>query len=190
MDNRTLITAVLLVFGLGIGLAIDTGTRDTRPEWVQDVRWLGEVPDNSAKIEELLWLEISPYKTTYESVNISAKGEKNELNIEVTAISPESNDRDIYEFSYDNNELVLTGYLLESIPSFYRNEAIGIALNDRDVSASIQNPGEPAVKRILPGTSRKFYAPKILLSVTWKGISALVDPDERKIVQVWKEGGN
>jgi len=45
------------------------------------------------------------------------------------------------------------------------------------------------VKRILPGTSQKFYVPKTLLSVTWKGISALIDPDERKVVQVWKESG-
>ena len=72
----------------------------------------------------------------------------------------------------------------------YRNDAIGIALNDRDVATSVRNLGVPSVKRILPGTSEKFYAPKTLLSVSWKGISALVDPDERKVVQVWKESTN
>ncbi len=74
----------------------------------------------------------------------------------------------------------------------YRNDAIGIALTDRDVatSVSVSNPGVPSVKRILPKTSEKFYLPKTLLSVSWKGISALVDPDERKVVQVWKESTN
>ncbi|HMB45506.1 MAG TPA: hypothetical protein VKL21_06765, partial [Candidatus Methanoperedens sp.] len=79
------------------------------------------------------------------------------------------------------------GYLLEAVPVRYRNEAITVALNDRDVATSVRNSGDPSVKRILPGTSQKFYVSKTLLSVTWDGISALVDPDERKVVQVWKE---
>ncbi|HEX7628178.1 MAG TPA: hypothetical protein VF354_04575 [Candidatus Methanoperedens sp.] len=58
------------------------------------------------------------------------------------------------------------------------------------LTTSVHNLGLPSVKRILPGTSEKFYAPKTLLSVSWKGISALVDPDERKVVQVWKENTN
>jgi len=48
-------------------------------------------------------------------------------------------------------------------------------------------PGVPTVRRILPDTSKKYYAAKTLLSVTSPGISALVDPDEWKVVQVWNE---
>jgi hypothetical protein len=190
MENKTIITILLLIFGLGIGLALDQDKSKTRPEWIHNVEWPGGQPDNAAKIEELLWLEITPYKTEYEMVNISAKGDTKELQIKVMATTLDSENPDIYDFVYDNNELLITGYLLEAVPSMYRNEAIGIALNDRDVATSVRNSGAPSVKRILPKTSEKFYSPKTLLSVTWKGISALVDPDERKVVQVWKDSGN
>jgi hypothetical protein len=50
----------------------------------------------------------------------------------------------------------------------------------------------PAVRRVLPGTAEKFYLPKTLLSVTWTRfgekpvvVSVLVDPDEKKAVEVW-----
>jgi len=190
MDTKTIITIILLIFGLGIGLALDQEKSNTRPIWIHNVQWLDEQPDNAAKIEELIWLEITPYKTEYELVNISAKGDTKELRVKVMAKTLDSENPDIYDFVYDNNELLLTGYLLEAIPAMYRNEAIRIALNDRDVATSGLNSGAPSVKRILPKTSGKFYSPKTLLSVTWKGISALVDPDERKIVQVWKDSGN
>jgi hypothetical protein len=190
MENKTIITIILLIFGLGIGLALDQDKSNTRPGWIHNVQWLEEQPDNAAKIEELLWLEINPYKTEYEMVNISAKGDTKELKIKVIATTLDSENPDIYDFVYDHNELLLTGYLLEAVPVIYRNEAIGIALNDRDVATSVLNSGAPSVKRILPKTSGKFYSPKTLLSVTWKGISALVDPDERKVVQVWKDSGN
>lgn len=190
MENKTIITIILLIFGLGIGLAFDPVNLNTRPGWIHNVQWLDEQPDNAAKIEELLWVEISPYKTEYEMVNISAKGDTKELRIKVMATTLDSENPDIYDFVYNNNELLLTGYLLEAVPPMYRNEAIGIALNDRDVATSVRNSGAPSVKRILPKTSEKFYSPKTLLSITWKGISALVDPDERKVVQVWKDSGN
>lgn len=190
MDTKTIITILLLIFGLGIGLALDQEKSNTRPGWIHNVQWLGEQPDNAAKIEELLWVEIAPYKTEYEMVNISSKGDTKELQIKVMATTLDSENPDIYDFVYDNNELLLTGYLLEAVPAMYRNEAIGIALNDRDVATTVRNSGAPSVKRILPKTSEKFYSPKTLLSVTWKGISALIDPDERKVVQVWKDSGN
>ena len=190
MQNKTIITIILLILGLGIGLAIDQVNLNTRPEWIHNVQWLDEQPDNAAKIEELIWLEITPYKTEYEMVNISAKDDTKELQIKVMATTLDPENPDVYEFVYDNNELLLTGYLLEAVPPRYRNEAIWIALNDRDVATSVRNSGAPSVKRILPKTSEKFYSPKTLLSVTWKGISALVDPDERKVVQVWKDSGN
>lgn len=190
MDKKTIITIILLIVGLGIGLALDQEKPGTRPGWVHNVQWLGEKPDNVQSIEELLWLEITPYKTEYDFVNISSKGEANQMRISVTAKAVESEKLDIYDFSYQDNELLLTGYLLEAVPQVFRNEAIGITLTDKDLAASIRNSGEPSVKRILPKTSEKFYAPKTLLSVTWKGISALVDPDERKVVQVWRDSGN
>jgi len=189
MKLGTIITIILLIFGLGIGLALDPEKSNTRPEWAHNVQWLGEQPDNAAKIEELLLLEIPPYKTEYEMVNISSNGDVKEMHISVMATTLDSSNPDIYDFVYENNELLLTGYLLEAVPVRNRNEAITIALNDPDVSTSVRNSGAPSVKRILPGTSQKFYLPKTLLSVTWKGISALIDPDERKVVQVWKESG-
>jgi len=189
MDKKIIITLILLIVGLGIGLALDQEISSVRPVWAHNVQWLGEKPDNAKSIEELLWFEIAPYKTEYDIVNISSKGDANEMRISVIARSVDSEKPDIYDYSYQNNELLLTGYLLEAVPQMFRNEAIGIALNDKDLATSIRNSGEPSVKRILPKTSEKFYAPKILLSVTWKGISALVDPDERKVVQVWREGG-
>jgi hypothetical protein len=188
MDKKIIITIILLIVGLGIGLALDQEISSVRPVWAHNVQWLGEKPDNAKNIEELLWFEIAPYKTEYDIVNISSKGDANQMRISVTARAVDSEKPDIYDFAYQNNELLLTGYLLEAVPQIFRNEAIGIALNDKDMATSIRNLGEPSVKRILPKTSEKFYAPKTLLSVTWKGISALVDPDERKVVQVWREG--
>ena len=192
MNTKIIVTVILLILGLGIGLALDQGNTNARPEWVHNVQWQGDRPDNAGKIEELLFLEIAPYKTEYELVNISTKGDKNKMDIKVTATTLDSEIPDIYDFVFENNDLLMTGYLLEAIPATYRNDAIGIALTDRDLatSVSVSNPGVPSVKRILPKTSEKFYLPKTLLSVSWKGISALVDPDERKVVQVWKEGTN
>ena len=190
MDKKIIITIILLVLGLGIGLALDGGQSNTRPQWINKVQWLGEQPDNAAKIEESLWFEISPYKTEYDIVNITATGETNGLHVKVMANTLDSDYPDVYDFVYDNDELLLTGYLLEAVPPVYRNEAIGIALNNMDVASSVQNSGAPSVKRILPKTSQKFYMPKTLLSVTWKGVSALIDTDERKVVQVWKESAN
>ncbi|MFZ3168430.1 MAG: hypothetical protein WA130_12510 [Candidatus Methanoperedens sp.] len=192
MNNKIIVTVILLILGLGIGLALDQGNSNVRPEWVHNVQWQGDQPDNAGKIEELLFLEIAPYKTEYELVNISTKGDKNKMDIKVTATTLDSEIPDIYDFVFENNDLLMTGYLLEAIPATYRNDAIGIALTDRDLatSVSVSNLGVPSVKRILPKTSEKFYLPKTLLSVSWKGISALVDPDERKVVHVWKEGTN
>ena len=83
---------------------------------------------------------------------------------------------------------MLTGYLLEAIPQEYRNEAIGLALGNQEIASSVIGSGTPIVKRVLPSTAEKFYAPKTLLSVTWEGTSALIDPDERKVANIWKAG--
>ncbi len=189
MNTLTKLTIGLLIIALGIGLSLNQEQSDVKPSWVHEVKWLDK-PDDTARIEELLWTEISPYRTEYETVNISASKESNGLALKVIASTKDTNYLDIYDFAYDDNKLVLTGYLLEAIPPMYRDEAIGIALGEQEVASLAASAGIPTVRRILPKTSEKFYAPKILLSVTWKGISALIDPDERKVVKVWKEGSD
>lgn len=190
MNRKTIITIILLIVGLGISLALDQPNPDTIPGSIHNVQWIGERPDNAEIIEKLLFQEIIPYKTEYERVNISSSDEAGIMHIKVISTAIDSDSPDIYEFVYENDELKLTGYLLEAISLMNRNEAIGIAINDQDLAASVRNLGAPSVKRILPKTSEKFYTPKTLFSVTWKGVSALVDPDERKVVQVWKEAAS
>ncbi len=174
----------IMLLALGLGLSLNQKQSDV-PPWVHELEWQNK-PDNAAEIEGLLWTEISPYRTEYEKVNISGRG----MRLRVIATANDSDSPDIYDFEYEENKLLLTGYLLEAIPQIYRSEAISIALGNQEVAASIANSGSPTVRRILPGTSKKFYAPKTLLSVTWKGVSALIDPEERKVVNVWKEGNN
>ena len=158
MNTKIIVTVILLILGLGIGLALDQGNSNVRPEWVHDVQWQGDRPDNTGQIEELLFLEIAPYKTEYELVNISTKGDMNKMDIKVTATTLDSEIPDIYDFVFEKNDLLMTGYLLEAIPAAYRNDAIGIALTDRDLATSVpvSNTGAPSVKRILPKTPEKF----------------------------------
>ncbi len=183
METITKIIIGLLIIGLGIQLSLNQEQVPGKPGWVKDVRWQDNKPSDSARIEELLWTKISPYTVEYEFVNISSS---NKGGLRVIAEIKDSENPDIYDFVYENNELQLTGYLLEAIPQMYRDEAIGIALGDKEVAPSVT--GSPTVRRILPETSEKFYAPKTMFSVTWKGISALVDLDERKVAKVWKTG--
>ncbi|MDP2766217.1 MAG: hypothetical protein Q8O41_02025 [Candidatus Methanoperedens sp.] len=178
---------IVIILILGIGFSLSQKQSDVKPSWMHQVQW-SDKPDDAAKIEELLWTEMTPYRTEYETVNISASTTSEGLRLKVIATAKDADKPDIYDFVYDGNELLLTGYLLEAIPFQYRNEVIGIALGNHEVAASTANAGAPTVRRILPKTSEKFYAPKTLLSVTWGGVSALIDPDEQKVVRVWKAG--
>ncbi len=187
MNTKITLVIGIIILTLGIGLSLSQKQPDVKPSWVQQVLWQDKPPDN-AKIEELLWTEITPYRTEYEMVNISSDTTSEGLRLKVVATSKETDKQDIYDFMYDGKELLLTGYLLEAIPSQYRNDAIAIAIGNQEVAASVAGAGAPTVRRILPKTSERFYAPKTLLSVTWEGVSALVDPDERTVVQVWKAG--
>ncbi len=182
---KFIIGFIVLILAIGIGLSLSQKQSDIKPSWVQEVRW-HDKPGDAAKIEELLWTEIIPYKTEYELVNISSSTEGKALHLKVTATAKDTDKIDIYDFVYDGEGLLLTGYLLEAIPSQYRSEAISIALGNQEIAASVTGAGAPTVRRILPKTSLKFYAPKTLMSVTWEGTSALIDPDEQKVVQVWK----
>lgn len=186
IQAKLLIGLIVVVLALGAGLSLSQRQADVKPSWVNEVQWSYK-PDNAEKIENLLWAQISPYRTEYMLVNISSPDGKG-LRLRLIATSKDSNNPDIYDFTYEEDKLLLTGYLLEAIPQAYRNDAIGIALEDREVAASAAGSGSPTVRRVLPVTSRKFYAPKTLLSVTWEGISALVDPDDKKVVKVWKAG--
>ncbi len=179
---KLLIGLVILVLGIAL---INSGQSDAKPSWVNEVHWQEK---QDAKVEKLLWDQISPYRTDYETVNISAIPEGKRLRLKVIAAIKESDRPDIYDFSYEDDRLIMTGYLLEAIPPQYRDEAISTALSSSEVTSSLVNPVIPTVRRILPATSEKYYSPKTLLSVTWDGTSALVDPDEHKVVKVWKAG--
>ncbi len=185
---KIVIGLIVIILTIGIGFSLSQKQPDVKPSWMHQVQW-SDKPDGAAKIEELLWTEMMPYKIEYETVNISASTASEGLRLKVIATAKETDNPDIYDFVYDGKELLLTGYLLEAIPFQYRNEAVGIALGNQEVAASVTGSGNPTVRRILPRTSEKFYLPKTLLSVTWKGVSALVDPEERKVVNVWKETG-
>ena len=180
---KFIIGLTIILFALGLGLSLNQKRSDSKPEWVHEVEWQNK-PADASRIEELLWSEISPYRTEYEKVNISA-GDKGSR-LRVIATSKDSEYPDIYDFVYEEGKLLLAGYLLEAIPPEYRNEAIGIALENKEVAASVMGSVSPSVKRILPGTAGKFYAPKTLLSVTWEKISALIDPDEKKVANIWR----
>ncbi len=184
-----LVIVILTIAALCIGFGINQEQSNARPAWVHEVNWQG-APNDAGAVEELLWNEISPYRADYETVNITSGKEGNGLRIKVIASTKDSEGLDIYDFTYDNGELLMTGYLLEAVPTSNRDEAIVIAISNREIAESYITSGTPTVRRILPKTAEKYYMPKTLLSVTWKGISALVDPDERKVVQVWKESGN
>jgi hypothetical protein len=132
-----------------------------------------------------LWDEISPYRAEYETVNISAGTEGKKLRLKVIAVIKESDRPDIYDLVYDNDSLLLTGYLLEAIPLQYREDAISTALASSEMATMSIKQGTPTVRRILPKTAEKYYEPKTLLSVTWEGSSALIDPDLHKVVNVW-----
>jgi hypothetical protein len=98
---------------------------------------------------------------------------------------------DRYDFVYSDNEIIITGYILEAIPESVRSEAISLALQNEEVASAMGSGmytnGDPSVKQILPETSEKFYTGKPLISVTWmdSSISALIDMDTRAVVQVW-----
>ncbi len=187
MNTSTKLILGFALLALGAVLAVNANQSAEKPSWVHEVHWQDK-PDGSTKIEELLWNEISPYRTDYETVNISARTEGTKLRLKVIATIKESDRPDIYDFVYEEGSLIMTGYLLEAIPVQYRDEAISTALASSEIAALTIKPGTPSVRRILPETSEKYYAPKTLLSITWDGISGLIDPDEHKVVKVWNAG--
>lgn len=184
MNTPTKLLFGFAILALGAVLIIIAGQSAEKPSWVHEVHWQDK-PDGSAKIEELLWNEVSPYRSEYETVNISASAEGKKLRLKVIAAIKESDRPDIYDFVYEDSNLIMTGYLLEAIPVQVRDDAISTALISSEMAAISIKPGTPTVRRILPKTSEKYYVPKTLLSVSWDGSSALIDPDVHKVVNVW-----
>jgi hypothetical protein len=176
-------SAFLLIL-LAIMIAGCLNASSTKPDWAHEVNWLGEKPDSI--VEKELWTQITPYRIEYELLNITAKRESDGLHIRVIGISNAAINPDIYEFTYSDGTLTRTSYLLEAMQPHDRDAAIAAAMQKKEVMEK-GVPVIPTVRRILPDTSKKYYAAKTLLSVTWTGISVLVDPDEWKVVQVWNE---
>ncbi len=182
-----------LLFSFLIISGCITSGSNNRPDWVHQVNWEGDIPED-AKIETLLWEQVTPYRSIeYDMVNISTSRSGNAVSIRVKAGSTQSPYQDIYDFSYQDGTLVMTGYLLEAIPATDRVKALDIIFSQGEEirQAITQSRSEPTVKRILPHTSEKFYKPKTLLSVTWQDVlvSALVDVDSYTIVEIWNQGG-
>ncbi|MBU3968479.1 MAG: hypothetical protein KKG76_14100 [Euryarchaeota archaeon] len=175
--------AFLLIL-LAVMIAGCLNASSTKPDWAHEVNWLGEKPDSI--VEKELWTQITPYRIEYDIVNITAKSESDGLHLRVIGISNAAINPDVYDFIYSDRTLTRTSYLLEALQVHDRDSAIAAAMQKREVMEKGVT-GVPTVRRILPDTSKKYYAAKTLLSVTWTGISVLVDPDEWKVVQVWNE---
>jgi len=159
-------------------------------------------PQMKEDIKEEVRTSLLPYRgIKYSSVNITAVKEGGGYRLEVAATSRLSPYQDTYTFFYEPSEekVLLTGYLLEALPGGTRERAVRTALRHEEVrnllGSESFNPGEPAVRRILPETAKKFYAPKQLFSVTWadfeaqQSVSALVAIQEGKVVQTWRGSG-
>ncbi len=175
---------VFLLIMLAVMVAGCLNASSTKPDWAHEVNWLGDKPD--AIVENELWTQISPYHIEYDHMNITAKNERDGLHLRVIGISNAAINPDVYDFIYSGGTLTRTSYLLEALQAHDRDAAIAVAMQKREIMEK-GITGVPTVRRILPDTSKKYYAAKTLLSVTWTGISVLVDPDEWKVVQVWNE---
>ncbi len=136
--------------------------------------------DIKDKLEEYL-IPFDGYK--YDNINIS----KINNEIVVRATSKDLDGEDTYVFIYKNGTLILKSYSLEALPRHVKEKCINIALKNEEIYKNAE--GYVTVKRILPQTSKKFYMPKVLFSVTWhskdKVVSALVDLDEEKVVKTY-----
>lgn len=186
MDTKTIFISGLFIAVLASGCL---NASSTKPAWAHDVNWQGDISESTEDIETKLWTKIAPYNTEYDFVNITVKNEGNRLRLRVVGISNVIEYPDVYDFTYSEGTLTRTGYLLEAITSQDRDAAIAVAMQDKDFRTA-SAAGVPTVRRILPDTSKKYYAPKTLISLTWQGVSVLVDPEERKIANIWKESGS
>ena len=186
MKNATTLAVIAISTALIIGAGCITDTEKK----IQSYRiiWAGTPPADHEMIETELSHQIAPHPgMVYDNVTVSPS-ENGVMHLRVSATSSACGYPDLYEFTYQNRELVRTGYLLEAIPESVRQDAIGIAMQDPGIAGALSDgAGVPTVKRILPETSSEFYAAKTCLSVTWidRAVSALVDMDTRRVVETW-----
>ena len=166
--------------------------------YVQGVKLGGEKLEKM-KIDIMRALAPLP-GVTYDAINVTATKLSSGLNLEVVASSRVSEGLDIYRFYYDpgSRKITLKGYVLEAIPPTVRSKAVSIALDSEEVQRILSENAiavETRVRRILPETAAKYYAPKTLFSVTWSDfekrvvVSALVDLDSGRVVQTWTGRG-
>lgn len=180
-----LLLSVIAIIICSTGCITDT----EKPSASHEIVWSGAQLPDSDLIEEKLQHQISPYPgTMYDNITVSASSEDDRIRLHVHASSHACRHPDRYDFTYQNRELVLNGYILEAISESVRSDAVGIAMQNKEIADMLgMDAFDPTVKRILPETAAKFYAPETLLSVTWqsKQVSALVDMDARKVVKTW-----
>lgn len=194
MDRRPEIGAMrlFLLFFVIVIIIGSTGciTDTEKPSAPHEIVWGGAQLPDSDLIEEKLLHQISPYSgTMYDNITVSASSEDAIIRLHVLASSRACPYPDQYDFTYSDCELVLNGYILEAIPEPDRSDAVRIAMQNEELADMLgMDAGGPTVKRILPETAAKFYAPETLLSVTWqsKQVSALVDINTRKVVKTWR----
>ena len=193
MDRRPEIGAMrlfLLFFAIVVIIGVTGCITDTRrPSASHEIVWIGTQPDSDLNEYDLLH-QITPYPgTMYDNITVNASDEDGKIRLHVRASSRACRYPDRYDFTYQSRELVLNGYILEAIPESVRSDAVRIAMQNEEIADMLEmDAGGPTVKRILPETAAKFYAPEMLLSVTWqsKQVSALVDINTRKVVKTWR----
>ncbi len=190
LTSIILILAVSTALLIGAGCITDTGQSSQS----YNITWTGTQPGDHKTIEAALSRQIAPYHgVVYGDVTI-AKSEKDGItHLRVSATSPKCPYPDLYDFAYPDQKLIRTGYLLEAIPDATRQDAIGIAMQNREIADALPgdaSAGAPTVRRILPETAAEFYSEKTCLSVTWAdaSVSALVDMETGSVVKTWEVG--
>nr|QNO45873.1 hypothetical protein GMLOODHH_00003 [Methanosarcinales archaeon ANME-2c ERB4] len=193
MKKISTLTVIMISTALIIGAGCITDTEIGNKARSYTVAWADAPPVDHTAIETKLSRQIAPYSgAAYDNVTVSVFEKDDAMHLRVSATSSACRYPDLYDFTYQNRELVRTGYLLEAIPEITRHDAVEIAMQNPEIAGALPGgSGVPTVKRILPETSEKFYATKTLLSVTWAdaSVSALVDMDTGSVVETWGVGG-
>jgi hypothetical protein len=190
------LASIIPILAVSTALLIGAGCVETgENSQSYNVTWIGAQPDDHETTETHISSQIAPYEdVVYGNVTISKSEKDGIIHLHVSATSPECSYPDLYDFAYSNQKLTRTGYLLEAIPDATRQDAIGIAMQNPEITSVLPDgadAGVLTVRRILPETAAEFYAEKTCLSVTWAdaSVSALVDMETGSVVETWGVGG-